>query len=173
MVVLQLLLGLGSVILLAAPALPAPVRVQCQGTQCQEFDVVERQVVRERKDGTLIWTRTLAWTQDGFQRLSPSEETGHVFCSTTRPALITTENGATATVMLAPLSEWEYERAPDLYLKYFETCHSAGAAVATGRDKVARELGYRVLRVNMSRPLGLTKPESIFYFPAPNGEIAP
>ena len=50
--------------------------------------------------------------------------------------------------------------------RYFEACHSAGAEVARGRSALARQLGYRVLRVNASRALGLSRPESIFYFPS-------
>ena len=68
--------------------------------------------------------------------------------------------------MLAPLSEWEYEQRPGVYARYFEACHSAGAEVARGRSALARQLGYRVLRVNASRALGLSRPESIFYFPS-------
>ena len=44
-----------------------PVRGQCEGTRCEEFEIVERKVVREGGDGTLIWTRLLGWTRDGFQ----------------------------------------------------------------------------------------------------------
>jgi hypothetical protein len=154
--------------LIAGPswALATPVQGPCRGTQCEAFELLERRTVRAGSDGTLIWVRTLAWTSEGPQRLRQADETGHVFCSTTRPALIITDRGATSAVMLAPLSEWEYDQRPGLYARYFEACHSAGAQVTIGRSVLARQLGYRVLRVNASRPLGLSKPESIFYFPS-------
>jgi hypothetical protein len=157
-----------ALIFLPAPATPAPVRVQCQGSQCEEFEIVETKVVRRGLDGTLIWTRTLAWIGDGSQRTDLREEGDHVFCSKVRPAIITTNDGKTSAIMLAPLSAWEYDRSPRLYLTYFEACHQVGSEIATRRDTLARELGYKVLRINASRPLGIRRPESIFYFPQPN-----
>jgi hypothetical protein len=147
-------------------AIAGPVRGPCQGSQCQEFELLDRRTIRAGPNGTLIWVRTLAWTSDGPHRRGQIDETGHVFCSTTRPALIVTERGLTSAVMLAPLSPWEYEQRPGLYARYFEACHNLGTEVATGRQALARDLGYRVLRVNVSRPLGLSKPEGIFYFPS-------
>jgi len=147
-------------------ALAVPVRGPCQGPRCEQFEVLDREIVRVGADGTLIRIRTLAWASDGPQRLGQADEIGHVFCSTTRPALIVTDSGQTSAVMLAPLSEWEYDQRPGLYARYFEACHDRGLEVATRRQELARELGYRVLRVNASRPLGLSKPESIFYFPS-------
>ena len=161
-------LVLAALFLIAGPswALATPVQGPCRGTQCEAFELLERRTVRAGSDGTLIWVRTLAWTSEGPQRLRQADETGHVFCSTTRPALIITEKGSTSAVMLAPLSEWEYDQRPGVYARYFEACHSAGAEVARGRSALARQLGYRVLRVNASRALGLSRPESIFYFPS-------
>jgi hypothetical protein len=159
---------LALLLLAAVPswALASPVRGPCQGTHCEEFELLERTTLRSGSEGTLIRIRTLAWTSDGFQRLGQADETGYVFCSTTRPALIMTEKGTTLAVMLAPLSDWEYDKTPGLYARYFEACHDAGTKVATDRQRLARQLGYRVLRVNASRPLGLSNPESIFYFPS-------
>src|SRR5687768_9121549 len=57
----------------------------------------------------------------------------------------------TSAVMLSPLSAWEYDQRPGLYARYFEACHNAGTEIATGRQALARNLGYRVLRVNASR----------------------
>jgi hypothetical protein len=147
------------------PTLAAPVRGACQDAQCEELDVVEKREIRSGPDGRLLWARMRIWTRKGFFREGEREETGHVFCSTRRPALISTSNEGTSVVMLAPLSDWEYDRTPDNYLRYFEICHNAGAAVFTERTALARRLGYTVLRLNSSRPLGLTRPESIFYFP--------
>jgi len=161
-------LVLALLLLVAVPgwALASPVRGPCQGTRCEEFELVEKRTIRMGLDGALIWIRTLAWTSNGPQRLGQADETGHVFCSTTRPALIATEKGMTSAVMLAPLSAWEYDQRPGLYAQYFEACHNAGTEIATGRQALARNLGYRVLRVNASRPLGLSQPESIVYFPS-------
>jgi hypothetical protein len=165
---IRLLLALVVLASAAGSVSATPVRGQCEGTRCEEFEIVERKVVREGGDGTLVWTRLLGWTRDGFQRLGERQESGHVFCSTVRPAVITTENDVTSTVMLAPLSSWEYDKHSILYTKYFEACHDAGAEIAFRRDGLARELGYKAPRLNSSRPLGLTKPESIFYFPPIN-----
>jgi len=165
-----------TLLLLAAAsrgALAGPVRGPCKGNRCEAFELRERKTIRTGSDGTLIWIRTLAWTSDGDQRLQQADEAGHVFCSTTRPALIMTEKGATFAVMLAPLSDWEYVNAPGLYARYFEACHNAGTEVAAGRQGLARQLGYRVLRVHSSRPLGLSKPESIFYFPSASRQDRP
>ena len=165
-----------TLLLLAAvpdAALAGPVQGPCQGTRCEAFELRERKTVRKGSDGTLIWIRTLAWTSDGDRRLQQADETGHVFCSTTRPALIMTENGSTFAVMLAPLSDWEYVNAPGLYARYFEACHTAGAEATAGRESLARRLGYHVLRVHASKPLGLSRPESIFYFPSASRQDRP
>ena len=162
----KLILVLLLVVAVPSWAFAGPVHGPCQGTQCEQFEVTDRKTIRAGSDGTLIWICTLAWTSDGMQRLKQADETGHVFCSTTRPALIVTDKGQTSAVMLAPLSEWEYDQRPGLYARYFEACHNRGAEVTTRRQGLARELGYRVLRVNASRPLGLSKPESILYFPS-------
>src|SRR5215204_1215330 len=55
----------------------------------------------------------------------------YVFCSTRLPAIISTEKEATAAVVLAPLSDWEYEKALNNYLIYLEVCHNAGAQVTS------------------------------------------
>jgi hypothetical protein len=132
-------------------ALATPVQGPCRGTECEAFELLERRTVRTGSDGTLIWVRTLAWTSAGPERLHQADESGHVFCSTTRPALIITEKGSTSAVMLAPLSEWEYDQRPGVYARYFETCHSAGAEVARGRSALAR---HRVSGLTRERLAG-------------------
>jgi len=147
----------------------APVRVSCSEGHCEEFEIIEKKSIRTGADGTLVWARMRAWKQRTFFfREGEKEETGYVFCSTRRPALISTEKELTAAVMLAPLSDWEYDKALSKYLIYFEVCHSAGSAVAAERAGLARRLGYTVRRLNASGPLELTRPESIFYFPPAN-----
>jgi hypothetical protein len=170
----QRLLGSLASMVLSSQLAAAPLRIPCQSAQCEEFDIVEKRPVRTGPDGTLVWTRMRIWTRRGlFFRDGEREETGHVFCSTRRPAIISTEEDATAAVMLAPLSDWEYDRALNNYLIYFETCHNAGAQVAGERAALARRLGYAVLRLNSSRPLGLTRPDSILYFPPANRRDRP
>jgi hypothetical protein len=162
----QGLLGALALLVLSSQLSAAPLRIPCDRAQCQEFDIVDKRAVRTGPDGTLVWTRMRIWTGTGlFFRAGEREETGYVFCSTRRPAIISTEKEATAAVMLAPLSDWEYDKALINYLIYFEVCHNAGAQVTSERTALARRLGYSVLRLNSSRPLGLTRPESIFYFP--------
>jgi hypothetical protein len=165
----QWLLSFVFFIALSSELTATPLRISCESTQCQEFEVAEKRAVRTGADGTLVWTRMRMWTGTGlFFRTGEREETGYVFCSPRRPAIISTEKEVTAAVMLAPLSDWEYDRALNNYLIYFEVCHNAGAQVASERTALARRLGYSVLRLNSSRPLGLTRPESIFYFPQAN-----
>jgi hypothetical protein len=156
------LLGALALLVLSSQLSAAPLRIPCDRAQCQEFDIVDKRAVRTGADGTLVWTRMRIWTGTGlFFRAGEREETGYVFCSTRRPAIISTEK----ELMLAPLSDWEYDKALNNYLIYFEVCHNAGAQVTSERTALARRLGYSVLRLNSSRPLGLTRPESIFYFP--------
>ena len=170
----QRLLGFLVFMVLSSQVTAAPLRIPCESAQCEEFHIVEKRAVRTGPDGTLVWTRMRIWTRRGlFFRDGEREETGHVFCSTRRPAIISTEEEATAAVMLAPLSDWEYDRALNNYLIYFEVCHNAGAQVAGERTALARRLGYAVLRLNSSRPLGLTRPVSIFYFPPANRRDRP
>jgi hypothetical protein len=90
----------------------APVRASCSEGHCEEFDIVEKKSIRTGTDGTLVWFRMRAWKQRAlFFREGEKEETGSVFCSTRRPALISTEKELTAAVMLAPLSDFAALRA--------------------------------------------------------------
>jgi len=143
------------------------VRGQCGKGACDEFEIVEKQVVRSGGDGTLIWARLRQWlTVEGQLRSAPAQKTMHFFCSTSRPAFIVTEDGSTRATMLAPLSPWEYDKYLNWYVTYFEACHDAGNEVPSSREHLARNLRYQVLRIHSSQPLGLTRPESIFYFPS-------
>jgi hypothetical protein len=147
----------------SAPA--ADVPRSCAERRCNQFTIVGREAVREGKDGVLVWTRGL-WSSDTAE---PSTVDAYFFCSTTRPARITVDDaGDTKTVMLAPLSAWEYDNHSDVYQSYFEACHDEGQAAVVERQNIAKRLGYRVLRIRTSRPLGLTRPESIFFFPPAN-----
>src|SRR4051794_33324842 len=108
----QRLLGSLAFVVLTSQLAAAPLRIPCERAQCEHFDIVEKRAVRTGPGGTLVWTRMRIWTQRGlFFRDGEREETGHVFCSTRRPAIISTEENATAAVMLAPLSDWEYDKA--------------------------------------------------------------
>ena len=156
-------IALFAIIATSAPA--ADVPRSCAEHRCSRFTIVGREVVREGKDGALVWTRGTRVPQTA----EPNTVDAYFFCSLTRPARITVdEAGDTKTVMLAPLSAWEYDNQPDLYQSYFEACHDEGQAALAEREEIAKRLGYRVLRIRTSRPLGMSRPESIFFFPPAN-----
>ena len=143
----------------------APVRVACSEGHCEEFDIVKRNPSALELMEPWCGPECEPGSRGrSFFARARRRRPGYVFCSTRRPALISTENELTAAVMLAPLSDWEYDKALSKYLVYFEVCHSAGSAVAAERAGLARRLGYTVRRLNASGPLELTRPESIFYF---------
>ena len=97
-------IALFAIIATSAPA--ADVPRSCAEHRCTRFTIVGREVVREGKDGALVWTRG-TWVA---QTPEPNTVDAYFFCSITRPARITVdEAGDTKTVMLAPLSGWEYD----------------------------------------------------------------
>src|SRR5215207_7673182 len=100
----QGLLGALALLVLSSQLSAAPLRIPCdRAAQCQEFDIVDKRAVRTGPDGTLVWTRMRIWTGTGlFFRAGEREETGYVFCSTRRPAIISTEKEATAALCSRP-----------------------------------------------------------------------
>lgn len=134
-----------------------PVTSRCAEGKCDQFQVMERQVVGVGPLGKLVMARTRSWTNEAGTRLDPSEDTGYAFCSRESPALVSGNDSGATAILLAPLAPAEYTENPNYYAMYFEVCHDAGADMVDMRDEGAINLGYATERprsstVKLARP---------------------
>lgn len=150
------------------------VKGKCDGDKCDAFEVVEQsQVKTDAVHGEgLILARIKSWVQDGDKRNGETEETGYVFCSKTRPAMLVQDNGKTLVKFLAPAARTDVENNINLYASYYEVCHSKGAEVAKGLDELAKQLDYKVTRTASSELKQANKPESVFWWTTPDVKVA-
>jgi hypothetical protein len=150
------------------------VKGKCDGDKCDAFEVVEQSAVKTdavHGEG-LILARIKSWVQDGEKRNGETEETGYVFCSKTRPAMLIQDNGKTLVKFLAPAAKADVEKNINLYASYYEVCHSKGAEVAQGLDELAKQLDYKVSRTDSSELKQANKPESVFWWTTPDVKVA-
>jgi hypothetical protein len=150
------------------------VKGKCDGDKCDAFEVVEQSPVKTdavHGEG-LILARIKSWVQDGEKRNGETEETGYVFCSKARPAMLIQDNGKTLVKFLAPAAKADVEKNINLYASYYEVCHSKGAEVAKGLDELAKQLDYKVSRTDSSELKQANKPESVFWWTTPDVKVA-
>jgi hypothetical protein len=157
---------------LSAPALAQGynrtdiVRGLCQPEGCDEFSVLGADQIAATEEGTLLRTRlkTFHASRDGRKDLG--EESGFVFCSTTRPAIMANQDGRTMAFFIAPFATAEsretVRRNANYHAVYFAICHGPEAGQAAVRDLpgLARSLGYRVPDAQ-SRIVALARAEDV------------
>jgi hypothetical protein len=156
---------------LSAPALaqsysrPEVVRGLCQPEGCDEFAIVGADRIASTEEGTLMRTRlrTFSASRDGRKDLG--EESGYVFCSPTKPAIMANQDGRTMAYFLAPFGSESREavrRNANFHAVYFAVCHGLEAGQASVRDLpgLAQSLGYRV-PAQQSRLVALNRAEDI------------
>ncbi|WP_336487088.1 hypothetical protein [Methylobacterium nigriterrae] len=146
---------LSAAILLATPAWGQDynrtdlIRGLCQPDGCDEFGIVAVEPVRTTPEGSLKRTRLRTFHASYGGRVSRGEETGYVYCSPTRPAVIAEKQGRTVGILLAPFatedSRETVRRYTNFTATYFAICHGPEAGRRAVRDLrgVAQSLGYR------------------------------
>ncbi|ACA17852.1 hypothetical protein M446_3467 [Methylobacterium sp. 4-46] len=158
---------------LAVPALaqqdyarPDLVRGLCQKDGCDEFSVVKAEPVTRSAEGVLNRTRVKTFHASAQGRSEGPEENGYVFCSPTRPAILSEQDGRTVALMIAPFagadSRETVRRNANFVALYFSICHGTEAGKAAVRDLrgTAQSLGYRV-EAPQSRFVQLKRAEDI------------
>ena len=142
--------------LLATPALAQDdnrtglIRGLCQPHGCDEFSVISVDPVRTTPEGSLKRTRLKTFHASYSGRAPRAEETGYVYCSQTKPAVIAEKQGRTVGILLAPFatedSRETVRRYTNFTATYFAICHGAEAGKRAVRDLpgLAQSLGYRV-----------------------------
>jgi hypothetical protein len=156
---------------LSTPALaqsydrPDVVRGLCQPEGCDEFAIVGTERLASTEEGTLIRTRlrTFSASRDGRRDLG--EESGYVFCSPTKPAIMANQDGRTMAYFIAPFGTESREtvrRNANYHAVYFAVCHGLEAGHASVRDLpgLAQSLGYRV-SAQQSRLVALNRAEDV------------
>jgi hypothetical protein len=142
--------------LLATPALAQDdnrtglIRGLCQPHGCDEFSVISVDPVRTTPEGSLKRTRLKTFHASYSGRIPRAEETGYVYCSQTKPAVIAEKQGRTVGILLAPFatedSRETVRRYTNFTATYFAICHGPDAGKRAVRDLrgLAQSLGYRV-----------------------------
>jgi hypothetical protein len=126
------------------------IRGLCQPDGCDEFSIVSVDPVRTTPEGSLKRTRLKTFHASYSGRVPRAEESGYVYCSPTRPAVIAEKQGRTMGILLAPFatedSRETVRRYTNFTATYFAICHGPEAGKAAVRDLpgTARSLGYRV-----------------------------
>ncbi|GEP05403.1 hypothetical protein [Methylobacterium oxalidis] len=126
------------------------VRGLCQPDGCDEFAILSVEPVRTTPEGVLKRTRFKTFHASSSGREARSEETGYVYCSQTRPAVVAEKQGRTVGILLAPFATQDsretVRRYANVAATYFAVCHGleSGRAAAKDLAGVAHALGYRV-----------------------------
>ncbi len=126
------------------------VRGLCQKDGCQEFTILGKQPVATGTDGQLFKTQVRTFHASYVGRTTQSDENGFVYCSITRPAVISAPVGQKPVAFfLAPDDQspaWVQRSSTNFYTLYFALCHGldAGRRAARDRQGVASSFGYHV-----------------------------
>ncbi|MCW6507109.1 hypothetical protein [Lichenifustis flavocetrariae] len=142
------------------------IRGLCQKDGCAEFAILEKTPVAPGPDGQLFKTKVETFHASSQGRASQGEESGFVYCSATRPAVISVQPDRPATAfMLAPDEQspaWAQRSSVNFFAIYFAVCHGpeAGRAAAKGRAGVAHSFAYHV-PLTASRQISLEHAEDI------------
>ncbi len=166
------LLPLAAPALAQTPSLPpqgpqaAIVRGQCQPSGCDEFALVGVETVRSTIEGSLKQTRLRTYRSSWEGRQAQEVETGYVYCSPTRPAVIAEQDGAFVAFFLAPFAVGESRETArkntNFVATYFASCHGPDVAREAVRDlrRTASRLGYLV-EATTSEVKSMKRPEDV------------
>jgi hypothetical protein len=142
------------------------IRGLCQPNGCDEFSVISVDPVRTMPEGSLKRTRLKTFHASYSGRIPRAEETGYVYCSQTKPAVIAEKQGRTVGILLAPFatedSRETVRRYTNFIATYFAICHGSEAGKRAVRDLrgLAQSLGYRVAATR-SQVVDLKRAEDI------------
>ncbi|WP_194075167.1 hypothetical protein [Methylobacterium durans] len=157
---------------------PELVRGLCQPDGCDEFAILAVEPVRSTPEGTLKRTRFRTYRASPSGREARAEETGYVYCSQTRPAVVAEKQGRTVGILLAPFATEDSREAVRRYANvaatYFAVCHGleSGRAAAKDLAGTAHALGYRV-SAPQTQTIDLRAPEDIAGTPPRPSVAAP
>ncbi|WP_414474830.1 hypothetical protein [Microvirga sp. M2] len=159
-------------IVLATPAFaqtydrPDIIRGLCRPDGCDEFAVLAAVPLTQGGDGTLMQTRVKTFHASSSGRKELTEESGYVYCSRTKPAIVAEKNGRTMAFYIAPFSTREsretIRQSANFHALYFSICHGmeAGRAAVRNLPGVARDLGYQVA-LPQSQYVALSRVEDV------------
>ncbi|MEH3144161.1 MAG: hypothetical protein PGN34_02155 [Methylobacterium frigidaeris] len=157
---------------LAGPALAQDynradlIRGLCQKDGCDEFSVARVETMTQAGDGTLKRTRVKTFHASHQGRTEGGEEAGYVFCSTTRPAILSEQGGRFTALMIAPFAAQDsretVRRNANFVALYFSICHGPEAGKSAVHDLrgTAQSLGYQVAAAQ-SQVVPLSRAEDI------------
>ncbi|KMO34402.1 hypothetical protein VQ02_19215 [Methylobacterium variabile] len=159
-------------LLLAGPALAQDsshaglIRGLCQKDGCDEFQVLRVEPMLNGTTGALKRTQVKTFHASYSGRVEREAETGYVYCSPSKPAVMAQNKNRTAAFMLAPFatedSSETIRKNANFVAMYFAICHGPDIARRAVQDlrSTASSLGYRVAAA-ASRMVDLKAPEEI------------
>ncbi|TGD95722.1 hypothetical protein [Methylobacterium nonmethylotrophicum] len=142
------------------------IRGLCQKDGCDEFQVLKAEPVLTGITGILKRTQVKTFHASHSGRVEREAETGYVYCSPSKPAVMAQGKSRTAAFMLAPFatedSSETVRKNANFVAMYFAICHGPDVARRAVHDLrgTASSLGYRVA-ATASRMVELTTPEAI------------
>ena len=165
----------------AAPQGPqgAIIRGLCQPDGCDEFAIVNVQTLQTNLEGSLKRTRLKTYHSSSAGREERMEESGYVYCSPTKPAVIAERDGKAVAFFLAPYatedSRETVRKFTNFIATYFAICHGPEAGRAATRDLrgTAGRFGYQVAATS-SLVAQIKRPEDVISADAlPTARAAP
>src|SRR3954471_10785688 len=126
------------------------VRGLCQKDGCDEFTILAADRIKTIQEGTLFKTRLKTFHASYSGRQDRGEESGYVFCSPTRPAIMAEQSGQTMAFFLAPFATQESRESlrknANFHALYFPIYRGreGGKAQVHTLAGVAQSHGYRV-----------------------------
>ena len=139
------------------------VRGVCRPDGCDDFTITSIDLINRGYDGALMRARVEVYHSSFRGRVSRGFEERHVFCSSTRPAIVELAFGKHVAFFLAPFGTAREPRDTiNYYALYFAICHSieAGRVAARNKTSVAKQFGYQV-GLDALRSINLSNPEEI------------
>jgi hypothetical protein len=115
------------------------VRGLCKKDGCDEFVIGDKSEVSKGSDGTLYRTRVRTYHASNKGRIDGGEESGFVYCSLSRPAIISAEEGQPpVAIFLAPDDQSPahvQRQSTNFYALYFAFCHGIEAGKLAAQDR--------------------------------------
>ena len=153
------------------------VRGLCRPDGCDEFAILAADRLTATSEGALFRTRVKTFHASSAGRKELGQENGYVYCSRTKPAIMSEQGGTTMAFLLAPFARAESRESVRLnanfHALYFAICHNMAAGRAAVHDLagVAQSHGYRVA-LAQSKLVRLNRAEDIVASPTPPPAVA-
>ena len=136
------------------------VRGVCRPDGCDDFTIASIDLINRGYDGALMRARVEVYHSSFRGRVSRGFEERHVFCSSTRPAIVESAFGKHVAFFLAPLERHANRGIPSIITRFI-------LQFATASRRAGPRLGtkHRLLSSSVTKSASMRYVASIFLIP--------